>query len=159
MRKRGILALCGLLALAIAVTQVDARGNEIFGRAHGSGHGGHFGRMCQDHGSWWVGLFGAYLKRDLALDKGQRAAANRLSAALKNGNSVFSKVCADADTATNRNAAPAQFARAEKAARAGLDWIRIVGPALDDFYATLSPQQKIRFDTMMSHRRRGRRHD
>ena len=117
--------------------------------SHGDGHG--MAMICSDerdrrleHGLAFVEGFGNFTPE-------QTAAWNELASAIRAGSATIGEKCRELDQAGVPQTAPERLARFESMATTGLEIVKNVRPAFDDFYATLSDKQKKALDDLSSH--------
>lgn len=97
-------------------------------------------RLCGPGGDRMIGRMLDRLERATDPNDAQRAAFDRLVDASERARNIVRDSCSNERTIT----LPGRLAQAEKRVGALLDAIRTVRPALDDFYNSLSEEQKAR---------------
>ncbi|MBL8836272.1 MAG: Spy/CpxP family protein refolding chaperone [Alphaproteobacteria bacterium] len=151
MKRKTIIATAAALAIGGAV----GLGALTYGAdalAQGRGPGGrmaHFQRMCADGPARLAGML-AYTETKLNLRAEQRPAWNQLADAVRAGTAPMQRLCANPPAAPEPGDIVGRLDMGERFMTASLESIRIVRPALAQFQATLSPEQREVVAQMMS---------
>lgn len=120
---------------------------------HGRGPGGMLGRLCGERRGEWLDARIDAVESFVTFTPEQAPAWDSLVTAVRSGGERVGEACTaldgEAQDPTGR------LARMEIMLAAGLDVVREVRPAFNDFYAVLDDDQKAALDRLME-RRRGR---
>jgi hypothetical protein len=120
----------------------ERRGMDFGPGPHGHmmmGHG-HMARLCGPHGGRMIGMMLNRLERITRPTEAQRAAFDRLGEAAARARDLVQASCPTERAITP----PGRLAAAEKHLSVMLEAIRTVRPALDEYYGSLSEEQKAR---------------
>ena len=147
--QRKAIAIAGGIAGAAAIVAVA--GGLVW--AHGDWRGDKFARFCSDERVERIDYAIEKVRREVNPTEAQLPAWNRLTEAVREGDLEIAARCDEFKDAGRAATAPEKLARAEAAMTTGLSIMETVRPALDDFYGTLSDEQKRTVDSMMKHRR------
>lgn len=172
MRRRTGVVLGGVAATvllaagavhSVGVPTVAGHAASIFGpgvalaaagrRGWGHGHGRGIARICGDQRDERLGDALEFADAFLRIEPNQTEAWSRLTAALKSGSARVGEACRSLETDGWPAQAPEKLATLETVMAAGLDIVREVRPAFDQFYATLDDRQKEALDGLFDRRR------
>ena len=132
----------------------------ISGMAHFGGHRAgwmaHRGRgglehLCGERRDERLTTGIAFIESFVEFTPEQTPAWNKLVAALREGSDTIGKACQDL-TADPAASAPRRLARVEILLNTGLELVRKVRPAFDEFFAVLTPEQQNAIDEMIARR-------
>ncbi len=144
--------------LSTSAIALAAASTGFGGRSHGWHRGerkGGFARLCgHGHGARiddLAAFVGGFL--DFTPEQGQ--AWEKLTEALRDGDASIAAACAEIADAGEAGTAPRELARLETALAAGLDVVRQVRPAFDEFYGALDDNQRTAVDDVFAE---GHRH-
>lgn len=151
MKRKTIIATAAALAIggAVGLGALTYGGGAL---AQGRGPGdrmAHFQRMCNDAPARMAGML-AYTETKLNLRAEQRPAWEQLATAVRAGAVPMQRLCANPPATPEPGDALARLDMGERFMTASLEAIRIVRPALAQFQATLSPEQRQVVAQMMS---------
>lgn len=108
----------------------------------------HSMSMCRDFDAHLAGMM-AFDEVKLGITEAQRPAWKKLSDSLRTAHEPVRKACTDLQSLPADTTLPARLERMQKMAEAHVTAMRTAIPAIEQFYATLSPEQKKLADTMM----------
>lgn len=155
-----ILGAVIVAGIAVAVTGIRAA-DHAAGAPTGvmmagwHGHGRHHmaQRLCGDERDAWIEDKLELVESFVDFDDEQRPAWNALAEAIRAGSGRVGEGCAGLDLEALPASAPARLEQMELMLSTGLDVVREVRPAFDQFYAVLDDQQKAALDRLtMWHR-------
>lgn len=118
---------------------------------HGGDHGGMMERLCSERRGGWLDDRIELVESFVAFTPEQEPAWQGLTTAVRNGSERVGEACA-ALAATGDDEPPGRLARVEVMLEAGLDLVRAVRPAFEDFYAVLDDGQKAALDRLIERR-------
>ena len=154
-----VIVLAGGLSLAApdwqAVQPAYAAPGEGKGRQFGR-HGRGFGlaRLCSQRREERLADMVGFVESFVDFTDQQEVAWNSLTVALDQGSDRIGTACGELRAEGRAETAPDKMARLETMLEAGLEALRGVRPAFDDFYDTLDAEQKEAIDRLAMHRRR-----
>jgi periplasmic protein CpxP/Spy len=106
--------------------------------------------MCRDLDARLAGKL-AYEETRLGITEAQRPAWHKLADTLKSAQEPVRKVCTEVAGQPAPTTLPTRLERMQKMAEAHAAALRTAVPAIEQFYATLSPDQKRLADDLMGH--------
>jgi len=137
----GLVGIAAIVAVAGSLTW-----------AHGNWRGDKLARFCSDERVERIDEAIDKVREKVNPTEAQLPAWNRLTEAVRQGDRQIAARCDEFKDAGRAGTAPERLARAEAAMTTGLAIVQTVRPALDEFYGTLSDEQKKAVDRMMKHR-------
>lgn len=124
-------------------------------RRGGWGHGWREGRhqrmhqmICSDFRDDKINRVVEFIESFVDFTPPQAEAWTRLTTAVRSGSDRVGQACQDETLAQRPETSAAKLGRAEKLLTIGLDILKEVRPAYDEFYATLDERQKKAVDQM-----------
>ena len=120
---------------------------------HSRGQGPMMGRLCGDQRGAWLEDRIDLVESFVDFTPEQTPAWTALTEAARAGEARIGQTCEELDGASDDPVG--RLARLETMLGAGLDVVRTVRPAFDDFYAVLEPNQRAALDRLIE-RRHGR---
>ena len=114
-------------------------------------------RMCENRDARVAGML-AFAETRLKITPDQRAAWTKFTDTVKNSDSAFDQFCATEASSPPPATLPQRVERMQQMLAARLDQMQKVAPALEEFYAVLTPEQKKTADEFMNHRGPGMGH-
>ena len=161
----GGLGLASLAAVGAYAVSPDVRQGVAAGQAAitlaGYRHGGHRGgmakRLCSDARDEHIEAGIAFAETFMAFTPEQRAAWDRLTAAVRAGSEKVGEACTETEALRAEKTMPAKLALAEAATKTAAAVLGDVRPAFDAWYATLSDEQRQALDDLMKRRHGERR--
>jgi hypothetical protein len=131
------------------------------GRRGGWGHGWRHGRhgrghqmICSDVRDDKIDQAVEFVESFVDFTPPQAEAWAKLTTAVRSGSARVGQACQDETLTKRPESSAAKLGRAEKLLTIGLDIIKEVRPAYDEFYATLDDRQKKAVDQMFRRYRR-----
>lgn len=144
MKRKTLIATAAALAIGGAVGfGALTYGVDAFAQAPAGGDArlARFQRMCSDAPARLAAML-AYTETKLNLRAEQRPAWTQLADAVRAGAQPMQRLCANPPPAAEPGDVVARLDMGERFMTASLEAIRIVRPALAQFQATLSPEQR-----------------
>ena len=160
----GGLGLASLGAIGAYALSGDVRQGLKAGEAaialashrHGWGRrgGGPVRMLCSEARSDRIEAAIAFAETFMAFTPEQRAAWDRLAAAVRAGSDKVGETCAETEALQAEKTLPAKLALAEAASRTAAAVLGDVRPAFDAWYAALDDDQRKALDGLLQHRGR-----
>lgn len=153
-RQKTLAALIvgvGLVVVTVAAGTAFAEG------PHGGPHGGPMG-FCQDMPAHRAGLL-AFAEVKLGLTEAQKPAFAKLTEQIKASEQPLDALCQSIKDGPHPTTLPDHLAFMEKMGEARLKALQMARPAIEAFYAQLTPTQKETADHLMAHGGHHRMHD
>jgi hypothetical protein len=119
---------------------------------HGGGHGRFAEHVCSDAHDEILEDRLAFVESFVDFTDEQQPAWQQLTAAIRAGSAKVGEACAELEAIDTT--APAHLARVELMLSTGLDIVREVRPAFEQFYAVLDHDQKTALDKLASRHHR-----
>jgi hypothetical protein len=157
MKRKTMIATAAALAIGGAIgVGALTYAPDAFAQAQGTdARLAHFQRMCSDGPARLAGMI-AYAEVKLNLRAEQRPAWDQLTAAVRNAQQPLQRLCTQTTAMPEPGDMLGRLDMGERFMTAGLEAIRTVRPALAQFQATLSPEQKTTLTDLMGRGGRGR---
>jgi hypothetical protein len=159
----GAVIVTGIAAAVTGIRAADRAAGAPTGvmmagwQAGWHGHGRHHmaRRLCSDERDAWIEDKLELVESFVDFDDEQRPAWDALAEAVRAGSGRVGESCAGLDLEALPASAPARLEQMELMLSTGLDVVREVRPAFEQFYAVLDDQQKAALDRLTTRHRDG----